>query len=164
MYAGGGFLGGSDGLQMTDADGDGTWEAVATVTAGSGPNYYAFFNSPSNGWDWGTKEDLNGTTCGQPANYNDRVLPNITSDTTIQHCFGNCAFDGTCNPPATTTYNVTLTVNCSNISVGPNGMYAGGGFLGGSDGLQLTDADGDGTWEGVATVTAGTGPNYYAFF
>ena len=59
---------------------------------------------------------------------------------------------------------VTLTVNCSNnFTVGPNGMYAGGGFLGGSDGLQLSDADGDGTWEGVATVTAGTGPNYYAF-
>ena len=164
MYAGGGFLGGSNGLQMTDADGDGTWEAVATVTAGSGPNYYAFFNSPSHGGDWGTKEDLNGTTCGQPANYNDRVLPTITSDTTIQHCFGNCASDGTCNPPPATTYNVTLTVNTANITVGPNGMYAGGGFLGGSDGLQMTDADGDGTWEAVATVTAGTGPNYYAFF
>ena len=148
---------------MTDADGDGTWEAVATVTAGSGPNYYAFFNSPSHGGDWGTKEDLNGTTCGQPANYNDRVLPTITSDTTIQHCFGNCASDGTCNPPPATTYNVTLTVNTANITVGPNGMYVGGGFLGGSDGLQMTDADGDGTWE-VATVTAGTGPNYYAFF
>ena len=43
-------------------------------------------------------------------------------------------------------------------------MYAGGGFLGGADALQLTDNDGDGTWEGVAIVTAGTGPNYYAFF
>ena len=52
-------------------------------------------------------------------------------------------------------------MNTSGITVGPNGMYAGGGFLGGSDGLQMTDAD-DGTWE-VATVVAGTGPNHYAF-
>ena len=57
IYAGGGFLGGADALQMTDADGDGTWEAVATVTAGSGPNYYAFFNSPNTAWDWNTKEN-----------------------------------------------------------------------------------------------------------
>ena len=31
---------------------------IAIVTAGTGPNYYAFFNSPSHGGDWGTKEDL----------------------------------------------------------------------------------------------------------
>ena len=39
-------------------------------------------------------------------------------------------------------------------------MYAGAGFLGGSNALQLTDADGDGTWEGVATISAGSGPNW----
>ena len=70
---------------------------------------------------------------------------------------------GTCNPPVTPTYNVTLKVNTANIIVGANGMYAGAGFLGGSNALQLTDADGDGTWEGVATISAGSGPNYYAF-
>ena len=42
-----------------------------------------------------------------------------------------------------------LFESLANITVGANGMYAGGGFLGGSDALQLTDADGDGTWEGV---------------
>ena len=31
-------------------------------------------------------------------------------------------------------------------------MYAGGGFLGGSDALQLTNLNGDSIWEGVATV------------
>ena len=94
MYAGGGFLGGADALQLTDNDGDGIWEGVAVVTAGTGPNYYAFFNSPSNGGDWGTKEDLNGQSCGIVANYNDRVLPTITSDTTLLHCFGSCETDG----------------------------------------------------------------------
>ena len=96
MFAGGGFLGGSDALQLTDSDGDGTWEGVATVLPGSGPNYYAFFNSPNGDSDWGTKEDLSGQPCGVSSNFNDRILPMITSDTTIQHCFGSCESDGSC--------------------------------------------------------------------
>ena len=96
MFAGGGFLGGSDALQLTDTDGDGTWEGVATVLPGTGPNYYAFFNSPNGDSDWGTKEDLSGQPCGVSTNFNDRVLPIITSDTTIHHCFGSCESDGSC--------------------------------------------------------------------
>ena len=96
MFAGGGFLGGSDALQLTDSDGDGTWEGVATVLPGIGPNYYAFFNSPNGDSDWGTKEDLSGQPCGVSSNFNDRILPIITSDTTIQHCFGSCESDGSC--------------------------------------------------------------------
>ena len=96
MFAGGGFLGGSDALQLTDSDGDGTWEGVATVLPGTGPNYYAFFNSPNGDSDWGTKEDLSGQPCGVSTNFNDRILPIITSDTTIQHCFGSCESDGSC--------------------------------------------------------------------
>jgi hypothetical protein len=96
MFAGGGFLGGSDALQLTDSDGDGTWEGVATVIPGTGPNYYAFFNSPSGDSDWGTKEDLSNQQCGVSSNFNDRVLPIIMSDTTIQHCFGSCESDGSC--------------------------------------------------------------------
>ena len=152
MYAGGGFLGGSDGLQLTDADGDGTWEGVATVAAGSGPNYYAFFNSPNGSSDWGTKEDLSGQPCGVASNYNDRVLPTITSDTTIQHCYGNCSFDGTCVAPVSPTYDLTLSVNTASINVGANGIYAGGGILGDAMAVQLFDADGDGTWIGTVTI------------
>ena len=100
MYAGGGFLGGSNALQLNDSDGDGTWEGTTSITSGSGPNYYAFFNSPSGDSDWGTKEDLSGQPCGISANFNDRVLPNITSDTTLLHCFGSCETDGSC--PSTT--------------------------------------------------------------
>ena len=90
MFAGGGFLGGADALQLTDPDGDGTWEGVATVIPGTVPNYYAFFNSPSGDSAWGTKEDLSNQPCGVSSNLNDRVLPIITSDTTIKHCFGSC--------------------------------------------------------------------------
>ena len=34
--------------------------------------------------------------CADPNNWNDRILPVITSDTTLLHCFGNCVTDGTC--------------------------------------------------------------------
>ena len=97
MYAGGGFLGGSDALQLTNLNGDSIWEGVATVLPGSGPNYYAFFNSPNGDSDWGTKEDLSGQPCGVSSNFNDRVLPTIASDTIIQHCFGSCESDGSCS-------------------------------------------------------------------
>ena len=47
------------------------WSAVVNVPAGPGPFHYTFLNSPSNGGDWGTKEDLSGLICGDPSNYND---------------------------------------------------------------------------------------------
>ena len=56
-------------------------------------------------------------------------------------------------------HNVTLKVNTANITVGPNGMYAGGG-LGDAIAVPLSDADGDGTWEGVASIADGTSGNY----
>ena len=111
MYAGAGFLGGSNALQLTDADGDGTWEGVATISAGSGPNYYAFFNSPTHGSDWGTKEDLAGQTCGISSNYNDRLLPVITSDTTMLHCFG-CETDGSCPSPPSVFHKCYIPGRC----------------------------------------------------
>ena len=58
--------------------------------------------------------------------------------------------------PQPNFYNVTLKVNTSTITVGPNGMYAGGGVVGDAMAVPLSDADGDGTWEGVAQFpTAG---------
>ena len=49
-------------VPLSDADGDGTWEGVAQFPTGGG--HYVFLNSPSNGGDWGAKEDLSGQPCG----------------------------------------------------------------------------------------------------
>ena len=59
------------------------------------------------------------------------------------------------------SYSVTLQVDASNITVGDNGMYAGGGVLGGAQAVQLTDDDGDNIWEGIGTFPAEGG--YYIF-
>ena len=44
---------GANGLQLVQSATDSLlWTGVATVVSGSGPNYYAFFNSPNSGSDW----------------------------------------------------------------------------------------------------------------
>ena len=126
-----------------------------------------FLNSPSNGGDWGTKEDLSGLICGG-GNWNDRLLKYYCSDTTIQHCFGNCATDGTCIPPVF-LHAVTLTLNTSNITnygnpIGPNGMYVGGGFLGDAMAVPMIQSQANpNLWTATVNVIPGSGPNYYIF-
>ena len=170
MYAGGGFLGDAMAAPMIQSTVDtNIWTAVVNVPAGPGPFHYTFLNSPSNGGDWGTKEDLSGLICGDPSNYNDRLLPTITADTTIQHCFGNCASDGTCVPPVLPANAVTLTLNTSNItnygtSIGPNGMYVGGGFLGDALAVPMIQSQANpNLWTATVNVVPGSGPNYYIF-
>jgi surface protein len=65
-------------------------------------------------------------------------------------------------PPPPTSFTVTFRVNTANITVGPNGMYAGGGVLGGANALALTDVGG-GVWEGSALLNGSNGGNF-AFF
>ena len=152
MYAGGGFVGNAMGLQLTQSTTDTLkWFGNATVIAGSGPNHYTFLNSPTNGGDWNAKENLAGLPCGDPTNYNDRLLPNIFSDTTIQHCFGSCETDGSCPPPPSSFVNITFTLNVSSIIssggvIDPTGMFiAGGGNFGIPGDNPMTDL-GNGTW------------------
>ena len=166
MYAGGGFLGGANGLQLVQSTIDTLiWSAVTTVVSGSGPNYYAFFNSPNSGSDWGTKENLNGLPCGDPANYNDRLLPNITSDTTIQHCFGSCETDGSCPPPPSSFVNITFTLNVASITstggtIDSTGMFiAGGGTFGNPGDNPMTDLGG-GIWSFTVTKPIGFTSDY----
>ena len=102
MYAGGGVLGDALAVPLSDEDGDGTWEGFATVPT-SGGNYI-FLNSPSNGGDWGAKEDISGQSCADANNYNDRILEAVTADITLLHCFGTCDTDGTCSALAVNTF------------------------------------------------------------
>ncbi|MAW83086.1 MAG: hypothetical protein CL832_01320 [Crocinitomicaceae bacterium] len=166
MYAGGGFVGDAMGLQLTQNTTDTLkWSGVATVIAGSSPNYYTFLNSPSNGGDWGAKENLAGLPCGDPSNYNDRLLPNIFSDTTLQHCFGSCETDGSCPPPPTSFVDITFTLNVSSIiqlggSIDSTGMFiAGGGNFGNPGDNPMTDL-GNGVWSFTVNKPIGFTSDY----
>ena len=78
------------------------------------------------------------------------------ADNTWQFRFINAAY----TPPVAETTDVTFTVNTSTIEVGANGMYLGGGILGGANAYAMTDADADGTWEVTLTLDEGTTGNY----
>ena len=160
IYAGGGVLGNAQALQLTDDDGDGVWVGSIDLPEGTTGNYI-FLNSPGDGGDWGAKENLEGQDCADPNNYNDRILPEVTADVTYLACFGECSGDGTGECPSdTVTYNLTMTVNTANITVGENGMYLGGGVFGGANAHAMSDDDGDGTWEVTVEVAEGTSGNY----
>jgi len=156
MYAGGGVLGGANAYAMSDDDADGTWTVTVSLAEGTSGNYI-FLNSPANESDWGTKENLAGQSCADPANYDDRILEAVTADTTLLHCFGSCETDGTC---PSNFFDVTFSVNTANITVGENGMYAGGGVLGDATAYAMSDDDADGTWTVTVSLAEGTSGNY----
>ena len=60
---------------------------------------------------------------------------------------------------AVDSFNVTFSVNTANITVGENGMFVGGGVLGGANAYALTD-DGTGTWSATIALNEGTAGNY----
>ena len=97
MYLGGGLIGDAMAHAMTDDDGDGTWTVTVDMPDNASGNYI-FLNSPNDGGNWDAKENLDGKSCGDSNNHNDRTLPAITGDMTISHCFGSCETDGTCTP------------------------------------------------------------------
>ena len=163
IYAGGGILGNAQALQLTDEDGDGVYVGSIELPEGTtGP--YIFLNSPSDGGDWGAKENLEGQDCANPASNNDRTLEAVTGDTTLLACFGYCSGNGTGECPSDiVTYNVTFSVNTANITVGELGMFAGGGVLGGANAVALSDDDNDGVWEATIPLAEGT-TGGYAYF
>ncbi|MDC0463006.1 Ig-like domain-containing protein, partial [Flavobacteriaceae bacterium] len=113
MYLGGGIFGSANAHAMTDNDGDGTWEVTVTLDEGTAGNYI-FLNSPNDAEDWGAKEVLAGQECADPDNYYDRILAAVGADDYIlQHCFGNCYIDGSCESVPSV---VTITVDEDTIS------------------------------------------------
>ena len=147
-------------VAMSDPDGDGIWEGTDTLDGTAGGNF-TFLNSPASNSNWATMENLTGLPCANPAMFNFRILPTFSQDTTLEFCFGTCSPNTVCPSPAA-THVVTFRVNTANITVGPNGIYVGGGLYGSATGLALSDPDGDGIWEGTDTL-AGDGIGKFRF-
>ena len=135
---------------MSDPDGDGIWTLTLEVAAGY-TGYYTFTNGACP--DWGCKENIAGQSCANPDNYNDRQLENITEDTVINTCFGQCTTDGSCT--ASSDINVTFQVDMSSETIAAEGIFMSGAFDGWCGCTPMDDADGDGIY--TATVTASPG-------
>ena len=58
-------------------------------------------------------------------------------------------------PTFTVTFNVHTDLIAGNVSA--DGIYIGGGFVGGNDALLLDDSDGDGIWSGSTSLDAAGG-------
>ena len=157
FLAGGNDFGTPGDNPMTDA-GNGIWTITKQVASPYTGNY-TFLNG--NCGDWSCKEDISGQDCAF-GDYHDRNLDNITENHVVNTCFGECTADGTCPALPTVTYPVTFSVNTDNITVGPNGMYVGGGFLGGSDAHALTD-NGNDNWSITLDLLEGTSGNWVFF-
>ena len=66
---------------------------------------------------------------------------------------------GAAPPPPPPTHTVTFNVHTDLIAgnVSADGIYIGGGFVGGNDALLLDDSDGDGIWSGSTSLDAAGG-------
>jgi predicted extracellular nuclease len=154
LYLGGGVIGGANAIQLTDADGNGVYEGTDTLSGAGGGNFI-FLNSPAHSSDWGTKENLAGLSCADASNYNDRILPSFSQDTTLFFCFGTCATDTVC-PVQPTNSDVTFSVDMNDVTSSFTNVYVSGTMNSwGGTSNQLTDPDGDGVYEGDISLAAG---------
>ena len=139
MYIGGGVTGGANAIALTDDDGDGIWTGTYVATPNNIGGAFTILNSPNDGGDWNAKEDIGGQDCafGQ---YNDRLLPCVTEDTTITATFGDCS-NASCEP--------VVEVNCTYEVA----MVSGGSYPG-EISWNITDASGAVVMSGDASSEA----------
>lgn len=155
--AGGGNFGNPGDNEMTDPDGDGIYSVTIRKQKGFASHYtFANGNCP----DYSCKENIAGLPCADPANFNDRYLPAVMTDTTIMACFNTCDSDGTCTI-VTDSIEITFELNTSTITVDPGGIFlAGGGNFGNPGDNPMTDPDGDGIYSITVTKAVGFASHY----
>ena len=86
FVAGGAFFGAPGAYPMTDEDGDGIYSITIDLPTPF-TDYYIFTNGACG--DYSCKEGLAGQECAA-GTWNDRLLSDITEDTVISTCFGQC--------------------------------------------------------------------------
>ncbi|MDX1913221.1 MAG: T9SS type A sorting domain-containing protein [Saprospiraceae bacterium] len=79
--------------KMNDDDADGIWEIVVPRKR-QFSSFYTFANGACP--DYSCKENLAGLPCGDPANFDDRFLPEVAEDITVATCFGACFTNAEC--------------------------------------------------------------------
>jgi hypothetical protein len=139
FIAGGAYFGAPGNYPMTDEDGDGVYTTVLELPTPF-TDFYIFTNGECG--DYSCKENLSGQECAE-GTWNDRLLTDITEDTTITFCFGECS--ESCSAAGTAL--VTWNVNMQNEEVSPQGVFLAGGVDFGAPGDNpMTDEDGDGVY------------------
>ena len=81
-------------FEMADDDLDGIYEITVPRAIGFN-SYYTFTNG--NCPDYSCKENIEGQSCANPDNFNDRHLDAVSEDTVIETCFGECTTNTKCS-------------------------------------------------------------------
>jgi hypothetical protein len=157
LYVSGSFNGWSgDANPMSDDDGDGIWEV--TIAIEDGTYEYKF---TMNNWtvqeEFGSMGVIEGCTASADGNFVNRSLTVAGEDMVLPTVYWNLCPGETPGE----VYNITFNLDATGIDVGANGMFMGGGVLGGANAVPMTDEDGDGIW--TVTVELSTdqiGLNY----
>ena len=142
---------------MTDENADGIYELAVELAADT-----IEYKFTVDGWS-AQEEFAEGTACTSTIDgYTNRNYI-VTGDATLDVvCWNSCsACDGS-GGGGDPVENVSLTfnVNTSNIEVGPNGIYLGGGVFGDAQAHLMNDDDGDGVWTVTLDVANGLSGNY----
>ena len=142
LYVSGSFNGWSgDANPMSDDDGDGIWEV--TIAIADGTHEYKF---TMNNWavqeEFGSMGVIEGCTVSADGVYTNRSLTVAGQDMVLPTVYWNLCPGETPGE----VYNITFNLDATGIDVGPNGMFMGGGVLGGSNAVPMTDENGDGVW------------------
>jgi hypothetical protein len=160
------------------------WQGVASEQCGtpvaphdgSGTFTYTYANNQLTvnglGAHIGLPKAINGGEISDPANAAQSIVYDISFGANgemiadIQSAGGGSGWwrfiyskTSAAPPPPPTTYTVTFNVHTDSIAgnVSADGIYIGGGFVGGNDALLLDDSDGDGIWSGSMSLDAAGG-------
>jgi hypothetical protein len=160
------------------------WQGVASEQCGtpvaphdgSGTFTYTYANNQLTvnglGAHIGLPKAINGGEISDPANAAQSIVYDISFGANgemiadIQSAGGGSGWwrfiyskTSAAPPPPPTTYTVTFNVHTDLIAgnVSADGIYIGGGFVGGNDALLLDDSDGDGIWSGSISLPAAGG-------
>ena len=138
---------------MSDDDGDGIWEV--TIALEDGDYEYKFTVN-----NWAAQEEFSEVVEGctvTDGQYTNRSLTVAGEDIVLPTVFWNLCAGETPGE----VYNVTFNLDATAIEVGANGMYMGGGTLGGANAVAMSDDDGDGIWSVTLELsTDQIGANY----
>ena len=133
-------------------NGDSTW----SVTIGMQPGTYEFKFINSNDWD-GNEENMEGTGCNNGTN---RIAIFDEENNSYSACFNTCPGES-CLPDPDPA-DVTFRVNMMDQELGTDSsVFVWGSFSGWQGGaIEMTDADGDGIWEHMETISGGANIDY----
>ena len=111
---------GNQSGRLSDHNGDGVYEGTFEITTGS-----SIFYTYTNGHSWGNKENIEGQSCANPSNYNDRSMT-VTENTNVIAKFQDC--DATYSD----SVYVEFTVDMGDEVISDAGLFlAGGNYFGG---------------------------------